>query len=235
VLEAHFGQGALAVSERRSNFARVYDLAERVLPPEHYRCEVTREEAQRELLRLAARAHGLGTAADLADYYRMPIRQARERIAELVEAGELREVQVEGWRETAYLHPEARLPRRIDASALLSPFDPVVWYRPRAARLFGFDYRIEIFVPQSQRKWGCYVLPFLLGDRLVARVDLKAARNTRRLLVLAAYIERDAKPGVVANALAAELKTMAAWLGLETIAVERRGNFTRPLAAAIRA
>ncbi len=235
VLEAHFGRGVLAVAERRPNFTRAYDLAERVLPAEHHSHRVTREEAQRELLQLAARSHGVGTASDLADYYRMPIREARQRLAELVEARELREVMVEGWREPAYLHPEARLPRRIDAAALLSPFDPVVWYRPRAARLFNFDYRIEIFVPQAQRKWGCYVLPFLLGDRLVARVDLKADRSARRLLVLAAYLERDAEPGVVAEALAAELRTMADWLGFDSIVVGRRGDFARPLAAALRA
>ncbi len=128
-------------------------------------------------------------------------------------------MRVEGWRETAYLRSEARLPRRIDASALLSPFDPVVWYRPRAARLFGFDYRFEIFIPQAQRKWGCYVLPFLLGDCLVARVDLKADRSERRLLVLGAYLEREAKPGVVADALAAELRTLAEWLGFGSIVV----------------
>lgn len=233
VLEAHFGFGRLAVADRRANFARVYDLAERLIPPEHHRRKVEREEAQRQLLRQAARAHGLGTAGDLADYYRMPVREARQRIAELVEAGELREVRVESWRQPAYLHPEARLPRRIDASALLSPFDPVVWTRARAARLFNFDYRIEIFVPQAKRRWGYYVLPFLLGDRFVARVDLKADRERRRLLVLAAYIEPDAEPGAVADALAAELRTMAAWLNLDSVAVGRRGGFARLLAAAV--
>jgi uncharacterized protein YcaQ len=187
------------------------------------------------LLRLAARAHGVGTAGDLADYYRMPIGQARPRLAELVAARELREVRVEGWRELAYLHPAARLPGRIDGRALLSPFDPVVWYRPRAARLFGFDYRIEIFVPQAKRRWGYYVLPFLLGDRLVARVDLKADRRERRLLVLAAYLEPDAEPGTVAGALAAELRTLAGWLGLDSVAVGRRGGFARSLAGAVRA
>ncbi len=232
VLEAHFGFGRLAVAARLPNFARAYDLAERVLPPEHHLRQVGREEAQRELLRLAARSHGVGTADDLADYYRMPIREARQRIAELLEAGELREVQVEGWREPAYLDPSARLPGRIDASALLSPFDPVVWYRPRVARLFHFDYRIEIWVPQPKRRWGYYVLPFLLGDRLVARVDLKADRTGRRLLVLAAYIEPDAAPGTVADALAAELRAMAAWLSLDSVSVGRRGGFARPLAAA---
>ncbi len=235
VLEAHFGFGRLAVVERLPNFTRVYDLAERVIPAEHHSRKLEREEAQRELLRLAARSHGVGTAGDLADYYRMPIRDARQRIAELVEEGKLREVRVEGWREAAYLHPKAKLPGGIEASALLSPFDPVIWYRQRAARLFNFDYRIEIFTPQEKRRWGYYVLPFLLGECLVARVDLKADRAGRRLLVLAAYIEPGAEPGTVADALAAELWTMAVWLGLDSVFVERSGGFARALASAVRA
>ena len=233
-LGAHFGRGVLAVSARRPDFVRVFDLAERVIPREHHRREVRREEAQRELLRLAARSHGVGAAGDLADYYRMPIREARPRIAELVEAGELREVRVEGWREPAYLHPEARLQRRIDAAALLSPFDPVVWYRERAARLFEFEYSIEIYVPRAKRRWGYYVLPFLLGDRLVARVDLKADRTERRLLVLAAYIELGADQGEVADALAKELRTMARWLELDGVKVDRHGGLASALGRAIR-
>ncbi len=142
---------------------------------------------------------------------------------------------MEGWRESAYLYPQARLARRIEASALLSPFDPVVWHRGRAARLFGFDYRIEIFLPPSKRKWGYYVLPFLLGDRLVARVDLKAERRQHRLLVLAAYLEPGAKPAKVAAALAAELRTLARWLALDAVKVSRRGAFARQLGAAVRA
>jgi uncharacterized protein YcaQ len=235
VLEAHFGRGVLAVVERRPNFARAFDLAERRLPPDHFGRRSTHEESQRELMRLAARAHGVGTAADLADYYRMPVRVARERLADLVGAGELREVRVEGWPEPAYLHPRARRPPRIDAAALLSPFDPVVWYRPRTSRLIGFDYRLEIFVPQPKRRWGYYVLPFLLGDRLVARVDLKAERPLRRLHVLAAYAEAGARPAPVAEALATELKTMASWLKLDSIAVARPGGLARFLAAALRA
>lgn len=234
VLEAHFGRGTLAVTERRSNFARTFDLAERRLPADHYRRETTPEQSQRELLRLAARSHGVGTAADLADYYRMPVRPAREHLAALVTAGDLREVQVEGWRETAYLYAGAKAPSRIEAAALLAPFDPVVWFRRRTARLFGFDYRFEIFVPRPKRRWGSYVLPFLFGDCLVARVDLKADRARRRLRVLAAYAEAGVRPGLVAEALATELKTMASWLGLESVAMERRGSLARPLAAALR-
>jgi uncharacterized protein YcaQ len=233
MLEAHFGRGLLAIADRQPNFARAYDLAERIVPAEHHGRQVDHEEAERELLRQAARAHGLGTVRDLADYFRMSPRDAKPRLAELVAAGELREVRVEGWRETAYLHTEAQMPRRVEAASLLSPFDPVVWFRDRAARLFGFDYRIEIFVPQPKRRWGYYVLPFLLGDRLVARVDLKADRAGRRLQVLAAYVEEHAKPPAVVEALATELRTMAGWLNLDTIAVERRGDLARPLAAAI--
>jgi uncharacterized protein YcaQ len=195
---------------------------------------VDREDAQRELLRLAGRALGIAAAADLADYYRMAIGEARPRLAELVEAGELREVRVEGWGAPAYLHREARVPRSIDQASLLSPFDPVVWYRPRAERLFQFAYRIEIFVPQPQRKWGYYVLPFLLGERLVARVDLKADRAARRLRVLAAHLEPGAGSGTVAQALVAELATWAGWLDLDAVTVEKRDGFARALGACVR-
>jgi len=234
VLEAHFGRGTLAVAERRAGFARAFDLAERRVPAGHYRRRTTREHAQRELLRRAARSHGVGTAADLADYYRMPVREARPRLADLVAAGDLREVRVDGWRESAYLDVRAKAPARIDAAALLAPFDPVVWFRPRTARLFGFDYRFEIFVPPAKRRWGSYVLPFLLGDRLVARVDLKADRPGRRLRVRAAYAEAGVRAGAVAEALAAELKAVARRLGLDRVVVERRGGFARALAAALR-
>jgi uncharacterized protein YcaQ len=231
-LEAHFGRGLLGIADRRPNFARAYDMAERIVPPQHHARRVDREDAQRELLRLAGRALGIAAAADLADYYRMPIGEARPRLAELVEAGDLREVRVEGWGAPAYLHREARVPRSIDAASLLSPFDPVVWYRPRAERLFQFEYRIEIFVPRPQRKWGYYVLPFLLGERLVARVDLKADRAARRLCVLAAYLEPGADSGAVAQALAGELAAWAGWLDLDAVTVEKRGVFARALAAA---
>jgi len=233
-LEAHFGRGLLASTERRPNFVRVYDLAERVIPAQHHGRRVEHEDAQRELLRLAGRSLGVATADDLADYYRMSLREARPRIIELVETGELREVRVEGWRALAYVDRGARLPRKIAAASLLSPFDPVVWYRPRAARLFDFEYRIEIFVPEAKRRWGYYVLPFLLGDRLVARVDLKADRAGSWLLVLAAYLEPACHAGTVAVPLAAELRTMAEWLGLDKVHVENLGSFARALGAAAR-
>ncbi len=234
VLEAYFGRGVLAVADRRRNLQRVYDLAERVVPPEFLRRKLEAAQAQRELVSRAALAHGIGTAADLADYYRMPVRETRQRITELVDTGELRQVRIEGWREPTYLHREARLPRRLDFAALLSPFDPVVWFRPRAARLFEFDYRIEIFVPAKKRRWGYYVLPFLLGDRLVARVDLKADRARRQLQVPAAYLEPGVKANAVLEALAGELQAWAVWLDLTAVTVGRRGNLARPLAAAVR-
>lgn len=234
VLEAHFGRGALAIATREVDFARRYDLAERVVRAEHYGRSVDRSEAQRQLLLQAARAHGVGTLADLADYFRMPVRDARPRIEELVAAGALRDVRVDGWRAPAYLHPEAQ-PARIDARALLSPFDPVVWFRARTARLFGFDYRFEIFVPAPKRRWGAYVLPFLLGDRLAARVDLKSDRAARRLVVVGAWLERWADRATVVPALATELRGWADWLGLERVAAGRRGDLARSLSAAIRA
>ncbi len=215
LLENLFGRGVLAVAERRASMARVFDRSERLVPPEHHGRTVSREEAQRELVRIAARAHGVATTADLADYFRLRVGEARPRIAELVESGELREVAVEGWRGPAYLHCEARQPRRVEASALISPFDPLVWTRRRTERLFDFEYRFEIFIPREKRRWGCYVLPFLQGDRLVARVDLKADRQSGRLLVLAAHHEPVADRAEVEPALHAELEAMAGWLGLE--------------------
>lgn len=234
VLETFFGRGTLAVAERLPNFARKFDLAERIVHADHHRRIVTREEAQRELLLIAARAHGIATANDLADYFRMKMAEASPRLKELVESGALQPVQVETWRGPAYLHPDAAASRRIDAAALLSPFDPLVWFRPRLLRLFDFDHRFEIFIPEAKRKWGVYVLPFLLGDRLVARVDLKSDRPHRRLRVLAAYLEPHAEAGPVAEALARELRLMAGWLNFDSVSVGRRGGFARALAAAMR-
>jgi hypothetical protein len=238
VLEACFGRGQLAVTSRRENFSRVFDLAERVIPHEHYHRQVDRHESERELLRLAALACGVGTSADLADYFRMKVGEAKPRIAELVAAGDLLEVHVEGWREAAYIPRDTKsaapAPRSIDARVLLSPFDPLIWFRPRTRRLFHFDYRFEIFVPQAQRKWGSYVLPFLMGDRLAARVDLKSDRPNSRLLVLGAYLEPWAGAGAVASALAGELQSLAGWLKFDTVRTGRRGNLAGPLSSALK-
>jgi uncharacterized protein YcaQ len=216
VLEAHFLRGALAAAGRRPDFSRVYDLAERLIPTEHRSRRVEYDDGRRSLLLLAARAHGVGTAKDLADYFRMPVGEARPRLRELVESGQLQEARVEGWREVAYLDPQAEPPRRLEAAALLSPFDPLIWCRPRVERLFGFHYRVEIFVPPEKRKYGFYVLPFLFGEELVARVDLKADRANGVLRVLGTWFERR-KTAAVAEALSAELRTFGEWLDLRVL------------------
>jgi uncharacterized protein YcaQ len=164
----------------------------------------------------------------------MSVGEARPRIAELAELGEIRGVRVEGWRELAYLHRDADAPAQIHAATLLSPFDPLIWYRPRTARLFGFEYRFEIFVPEEKLRWGRYVMPFLLGDRLVARVNLKADRAARTLLAPAAFLEPGADSGAVAEALAREMRIFAGWLGLDAVRVGRKGNLARTLASAVR-
>ena len=232
-LEWLFATGRLAAS-RRGNFTRVYDLAERVIPPQVLAAPAPEtRDAQRELLRLAARAHGIGDAADLADYYRIRMPQARPLLQELVEEGELLEATVEGWSRPAYLHRDARTPRRIDANALLSPFDSLIWFRERTERLFGFRYRIEIYVPEPERQYGYYVFPFLTGDTLAARVDLKADRSSGALLVRGAYLEEDCEAGAVAGELATDLKAMVAWLELDEVIVGRRGNLASPLRRAV--
>lgn len=234
VLEALFGRGRLSVVDRRDDFSRVFDLAERAIPEPHFSRRLDPADARRELLRQAACAHGVGTAADLADYFRMPVTTAKPSLRDLVESGALDLVTVEGWREPAYVPRGVTVPRTISAQALLSPFDPIVWFRPRTRRLFGFDYRFEIFIPQPKRKWGAYVLPFLLGNRLVARVDLKARREAGVLAVPGAFLETHADPGLVAQALAAELSRLAAWLGLDRVVVGRRGNLSTGLRRALR-
>jgi uncharacterized protein YcaQ len=229
VLEAQFGRGVLASANRFPNFARAYDLAEKRIPAEHHGHVPTREEAHRALLLKAAIAHGIGTASDLADYYRLNISESRKAIGAMVADGLLVETYVEGWVEPAYLHPEAARPRAIKAASLLSPFDPLVWFRPRTRRLFGFDYTIEIYTPAAKRKFGYYVLPFLQNERLTARVDLKADRPSKTLRVLAAYCEDGVDPDSVAGPLLAELTSLAGWLGLGDVAVESKGNLASRL------
>ncbi|MCZ6544985.1 MAG: winged helix DNA-binding domain-containing protein [Chloroflexi bacterium] len=232
-LEWHFSRGAVCVCERR-NFARVYDLTERVLPPEALNGRAPDiDGSQRELLLLSARSHGVGTARDLADYYRLSIPRSRELLRELASEGALREVNVEGWRDPAYLHPEARLPRGVEAQALLTPFDSLIWERDRTERVFDFHYRIEIYVPQKKRRYGYYVMPFLFDEALAARVDLKSDRAKSRLLVKAAYLEEGQDAGRVSGALAEELRLMAEWLGLEEVRVGRKGDLAPALRSAV--
>jgi hypothetical protein len=232
-LEALFFTGAIG-AWRRINFERHYDLIERVLPGEHLADVPAREDAHRELTRIAARALGIATIADLADYWRIPARDIAPRISELVLAGELAPVDVEGWDAPAYLWHEARRPRALGARALLSPFDSLVFFRPRTERLFGFRYRIEIYTPQPKRVYGYYVLPFLLDERLVARVDLKSDRQAGVLRVQGAFAEEGVDRARVASELAAELELCAGWLGLSGgVAVADRGDLAPALRLAL--
>ena len=232
-LEALFHEGRLAARRRANDFARLYDIAERMIPADALdRPTPPEREARKQLLVLAAKHHGVATLVELADYHRQGNPPVRPLVPELVEEGRLIEVDVEGWSKPGYLHPDAVTPRRIEARALLSPFDPVVWNRDRAEQLFGFRYRIEIYVPQPKRQYGYYVLPFLLGDELVARVDLKADRANSTLLVQSAWGEAGISEREVARELAEELASMAEWLGLERVHVTGAGDLGPTLSKA---
>lgn len=228
-LEWLFAIGRLAVSERRA-FTRVYDLTERVIPKQILeQPALTRDEAVRRLARRAVRALGVATIADIADYFRLKQATVREALAGLLSSEDVMKVEVEGWRGPVYAPSDLRVPRGITARAVLSPFDSLVWNRARNERLFHFDYRLEIYTPKPKRRYGYYVLPFLLGDELVARIDLKADRQTRRLLARGTYAEEGVARSDVAPALAEELDRLREWLDLDDISVSRRGDLAEPL------
>jgi uncharacterized protein YcaQ len=245
-IELLFRQGRVAVAGRR-NFARLYDIPERVFPESVMQGgTVAAPDAKKALIVRAARAMGIGTARDLAQYFhidawwdRLSVNGRRAPAStqvlfdELVEDGRLERVRVEGWKPLGYLVPGAKLPKSIDARAIVSPFDPVLWERKWTKAVFDFDYQIEIYVPAAKRIHGYYVLPFLMGDRFAARVDLKADRKTSTMIVHAAYAEAGRDPRAVAAALADELRSMARWLALDAFVVHPTGNLARPLKRAL--
>ncbi|GID25846.1 winged helix-turn-helix domain-containing protein [Paractinoplanes brasiliensis] len=235
-LEWLFYSGQITAAERTSSFARRYDLPERVLPQAVLNAPTPAPaDAFRSLVELSARALGVAAEPELRDYFRLPVDGFKQAVAELVDDQVLRPVSVPGWKQPTYLHRDARLPRWVRAATLVSPFDPLIWERGRTERLFGMNYRIEIYVPAAQRLYGYYVLPFLLGEQLTARVDLKADRKTGRLLIPAAWLEPGADPEETAAALAAELHRLAGWLGLAEVTLPERGDLADPLTTALRA
>ena len=232
-LEWLFWSGRITTRTRRGAFERVYDLTERVIPAAVLDQPTPSEpDAHRALLGRAARALGIATLGDLRDYFRQSPEDAKPRVAELVEAGEILPVEVEGWAKPAFVHREARWPRRARGRALVAPFDPIVWERDRTERLFGLRYRLEIYTPAEKRLHGYYVLPFLLGERIAARIDLKADRHARTLRVQNAHREPGAPDGLPEE-LAAELRLLAGWLGLDHIAVGPAGDLAPALSGAL--
>ena len=222
-LEYLFLTGQLMSLGRGTDFARIYDTPERVLPLNILNAPTpTERDARKQLLVRSAIAQGVATATDLADYYRQKPAAVKPLISELLEDGELREVAVDGWTENAYLHRSAKLPKQLHATALLSPFDSLVWCRPRNERLFDFHYRIEIYTPKEKRKFGYYVLPFMMNGQMVGRVDLKADRANSKLLVHSVHAEKGVKRSNISDALNSELRTMALWLELDKV-VKSRG------------
>jgi uncharacterized protein YcaQ len=235
-MEWLFYTGQVTAAERTTSFARRYDVPERVLPSAVLNAPTPAyEDALRALVELSARALGVAAERELRDYFRLPVAGFKQAVAELVDDKVLIPVKVAGWKPTAYLHHEARIPRQVKAATLISPFDPLIWERERTERLFDLAYRIEIYVPAPKRLWGYYVLPFLLGDRFAARVDLKADRKAGELQIPAAYLEPAADQDETAEALATELHKLAGWLGLERVAPPVRGDLAGPLAEALKA
>jgi len=232
-LEYLFDTGDVTAATRRG-FERLYDIPERVIPPEILNRPVPSEhDAIRSLTELSIRALGIGTKADIADYFRLLIAQVSPAIAEMDAEGTLSQVKVEGWDQPAYLHKDAAIPRKSNAQALVTPFDPIVWDRDRTERLFDFHYRIEIYTPEPKRIYGYYVLPFVHGDRIAARLCLKADRPASVLRANAAHLEDGADPGDTAEVLAAELRHMARWLKLDQVEGGRRGNLASELRRAL--
>jgi len=220
---------------RHGNFEKSFDLIENIVPGDILALPTPSEDdAIKELLIKSATALGVGTANDLVDYFRLPPRTAKPLLNELVEDKQLAACEVEAWTKPAFMLPRQRIPRSVEVRALVSPFDPVVWHRDRAERLFDFDYRIEIYVPKAKRRWGYYVLPFVLGDRIVARVDVKNDRTNRKILVPAAHLESGHPPGVVAENLAAGLRDLARFLHADSIVVGRKGDLVDALRSAVK-
>jgi uncharacterized protein YcaQ len=233
-VEHLFRTGAVTAAGRQGSFERIYDLTERVIPPAVLALPTpTEADAIRRLAAAGACAFGVATEVDIRDYFRLPVVEARRAIGELVEEGALIPVAVDGWTRPALLAADANAPRQVTANALLSPFDPLVWFRQRTERLFDFHYRIEIYTPQAKRRFGYYVLPFLHNGRLAARVDLKAERGEAVLEVRAAHMEPRGRRDGLVPALAAELEHLAKWLGLDAIRVSRRGDLADDLARLI--
>ncbi|GAA4478771.1 winged helix-turn-helix domain-containing protein [Enteractinococcus fodinae] len=244
--ELLFDAGTFTPARRNAQFERVFDLTERVVPPAiRETLDCPKEDAIRELVRIAVRAHGIGTVRCFADYFRFPQRDTARALGELEAVGEVIPVEVTGWQRPTWMHAGARVPRTVDAQALLAPFDPLVFERRRLLELFGMHYRLEIYTPAHKRQYGYYVLPFVLGEHLVARLDLKHDRSHNQLLVRSAFSEEprtdagDQTPwpdrGAISQALAAELSTMATWLGAGEVAVEDHapGDLTGELSAAL--
>jgi uncharacterized protein len=231
--ETLFDQGLITTSACPS-FERIYDVPENVIPPEILNAPTPSEtDTFRHLLDLSGRALGIGTEFDLRDYFRLPVAETKVALAELIENGTLIPVAVEDWKHQAYIHRDAKLPRKAGGTALVSPFDPLVWERARAERLFNFHYRIEIYTPAAKRKYGYYVLPFLMGDRFAARVCLKADRQAGVLRANASHLELHADAGETAEALGNELLLMSQWLGLDGVEVGAKGNLAKQLKAAL--